>query len=56
MKMINEFFESKVEASRIRVGERQTIETLISEEGLLLAKFLRNEREGWIPRIVNLLN
>ena len=25
--------------------ERQTVETLISEEALLLAKFLRNERE-----------
>ncbi len=26
--------------------------TLISEEALLLAKFLRNERKEWNPRIV----
>ena len=36
---------------RIRRGEHQEIETLISEEALLLAKFLRNEKEEWKPRI-----
>jgi len=35
----------------MRTGGRQTIETLISEEALLLAKFLRNERKEWNPRI-----
>jgi len=39
------------EVPRIRVGKRQTIETLISEEALLLAKFLRDERKEWTPRI-----
>lgn len=34
----------------IRVGKRQTIETLINEEALLFAKFLRNEQEKWTPR------
>jgi len=34
------------------VGKRQTVETLINEEALLLAKFLRDERKTWIPRIV----
>ena len=38
-------------ATRIRVGARQTIETLINEEALLLAKYLRDERKTWIPRI-----
>jgi len=35
-------------------GESQEIETLINEEALLLAKYLRNERETWEPRIVTL--
>jgi hypothetical protein len=36
---------------RIRNGEHQTIETLISEEALLFAKYLRNEKKDWLPRI-----
>lgn len=36
---------------RIRRGEHQEIETLINEEALLFAKYLRDERETWIPRI-----
>jgi len=51
MKRLYGFFECEVEVPRIRIGKRQTIETLISEEALLLAKFLRNEKENWIPRI-----
>ena len=51
MKRLYGYFEFKVEVPRIRVGKRQTIETLISEEALFLAKFLRDERETWIPRI-----
>jgi CRISPR-associated protein Cas1 len=51
MKRLNEFFECEVEVSRIRHGKRQTLDTLISEEALLLAKFLRDEREKWSPRI-----
>jgi CRISPR/Cas system-associated endonuclease Cas1 len=53
-KKMNNYFETNIEVPRIRVGKRQTIETLISEEALLLAKFLRNERREWHPRIVNL--
>ena len=45
------FFESKVEVPRIMHGNRQTVETLICEEALLFAKFLRNERDSWCPRI-----
>jgi hypothetical protein len=40
-----------VELPRIRHGSKQTIETLINEEALLLAKYLRNERKTWVPRI-----
>jgi hypothetical protein len=54
MKQLNAFFESVVEVPRIRVGKRQTIETLINEEAWLFAKYLRNERKTWKPRIVNL--
>jgi hypothetical protein len=44
MRSLNEYFKSKVEIPRIRMGESQEIETLINEEGLLFAMFLRNER------------
>jgi len=41
-----------VEIPRIKVGTRQIIETLINEEALLLAKYLRDEYKTWIPTIV----
>ena len=50
MKELNQYFENMFDLPRIRVGSRQTIETLISEECLLLASFLRDERKDWIPR------
>ena len=43
------FFDRMVKVPRMRIGKRQTIETLISEEALLFAKYLRNEGETWIP-------
>jgi len=45
-------FDMKVEIPRIRHGKRQTVETLINEEALLLAEYLRNEKPLWNPRIV----
>jgi len=42
---LNRFFESKVKISRIRHGNKQTLEALINEEVLLLAKYLRGERD-----------
>ena len=51
MKELNEYFEYKVDIPLIRHGKRQRIETLINEETLLLAKYLRGERNNWIPRI-----
>ena len=35
------------------MGEQQEIETLINEEVLLLARYLRNEKQAWIPRIAD---
>jgi len=48
---LNGLFNREVEIPRIRHGKRQTLDTLISEEALLLAKFLRNERKEWNPRL-----
>jgi hypothetical protein len=36
------------------VGNRQEIETLINEEALLFALYLRNEKQSWKPRIAHL--
>jgi len=55
MKKLEVLFESKVEIPRIRVGKKQTFETLITEEVLLFAKYLRMERENWIPRSYSLV-
>jgi CRISPR-associated protein Cas1 len=46
-----DYLDWKVRIPRIRHGYRQSLETLINEESLLFAKYLRNERETWIPRI-----
>ena len=48
---LNTFFDCMVDVERIKVGKRQTIDTLISEEALLFAKYLRNEKREWIPRL-----
>jgi CRISPR-associated protein Cas1 len=52
MTRLNEFFEFYVEIPRMRVGKKQTIETLIKEEAFVFSKFLRHERKTWTPRIV----
>jgi hypothetical protein len=51
IKRLEVYFESRVEIPRIKVGKRQEIETLINEEALLLAKYLRDEKKSWVPRI-----
>ena len=51
MRELNGYFESKVDIPLIRHGKRQRIETLINEEALLLAKYLRDEKKTWMPRI-----
>ena len=54
MKKLTMFIESKVEVPRLKVGKKQTIETLVNEEALLFAKYLRNERQAGIPRTIKL--
>jgi CRISPR-associated protein Cas1 len=51
VKALNQYFQSKIRIPRVRMGKQQEIETLISEEALLLAMYLRNERREWQPRI-----
>jgi hypothetical protein len=38
------------------MSEQQEIETLINEEALLFAMYLRGEKSSWIPRIPNQSN
>ena len=54
LKRLNSYFTSRVEIPRIRKGEHQEIETLISEEAFLFAKYLRGEKTHWEPRIASL--
>ncbi len=51
MKELDQFFMFRVEIPAVRHGKNQAVETLISEEALLLAKYLRNEGKNWTPRI-----
>jgi CRISPR-associated protein Cas1 len=51
---LNRHFQSTVEIPRIRMGDRQEMETLINEDASLLAMFLRQERQMWKPRIAEL--
>jgi len=50
-KRLNQVFETKVNIPRMRHGKSQAIETLINEEAYFLAKYLRNEKTEWKPRI-----
>jgi len=51
---LNGLFGRIVDIPRIKHGNKQTIDTLINEEVLLLARYLRNELEDWKPRIPNI--
>ena len=51
---LNGLFNCHVEIPRIKHGKRQTLDTLINEEALLLAKFLRAEKKEWKPRLPTL--
>jgi len=46
MKEFDEYLGSKVEIPLVRHGNRQRIETLINEQVLLLAKYLRCEKKN----------
>ena len=49
---LNGLFNKMVEIPRIKHGNKQSIDTLINEEALLFAKYLRNEIIVWNPRLV----
>jgi hypothetical protein len=49
---LNSLFEREVEIPRMRHGSKQTLDTLITEEAMLLAQYLRSEKPVWKPRIV----
>jgi hypothetical protein len=51
---LNLLFERTVEIPRMRHGGRQTIGTMINEEAYLFAKYLRHEKETWVPRVATL--
>ncbi|MCJ7560205.1 CRISPR-associated endonuclease Cas1 [Candidatus Bathyarchaeota archaeon] len=51
MRRFYAYLDWKVKIPRIRHGNRSSIETLISEETLLLAMYLRDEKRDWLPRI-----
>ena len=51
---LNGLFERIVEVPRMNRGRRQALDSLISEETTLLARYLRNERRDWTPRILTL--
>jgi CRISPR-associated endonuclease Cas1 len=54
MKKLHGYFGSKVDVPRIGRGHSQEIESLIGEEAFLLARYFRNEKRDWVPRIVKL--
>jgi CRISPR-associated protein Cas1 len=54
LKELNKYFMTTVEVPRMRRGKRQEFESLINEEALLFAKYLRGERTVWTPRIAAL--
>jgi len=51
---LNQLFNRKVDIPRIKHGKTQILDTLIAEEALLLAKYLRNENKDWNPRVAKL--
>lgn len=44
------FFDQIIEIPRIKIGFKSTINTVINEEALMFAKFLRGETKEWKPR------
>lgn len=49
MKNLEMVFETVVDIPRIKVGKKQTVDTLINEEAMMLAKFVRDELKVCIP-------
>jgi CRISPR-associated protein Cas1 len=51
---LHDYFRNIVNVPRIKMGKRQEIESLINEEALLLAQYLRGQKPHWTPRIAEL--
>ena len=50
---LEDYFQTIVNVPRVRHGKRQELETIINEEAMLLASFVRGKRI-WEPRVVPL--
>lgn len=53
-KSLNALFSTTVEVPRVKVGRRQQLESLFSEEAMQFSKYLRQEISIWEPRVVGL--
>ena len=51
MSKLEAYFESTVEIPRIKVGKKQSLDTLINEEVLQFAKCLNKKAKDWMPRV-----
>ena len=51
MVLLDDFFESTVDVSRRKHGDRQALSSLINEEAMLLGKYMRKDIPNWIPRV-----
>jgi len=50
---LEDYFRIRVNVPRIKIGKKQELETVINEEAMLLASFIRGKRL-WEPRLVPL--
>lgn len=50
MRALSQYFKRTVAIPRIRIGKRQAIESMINEEAMLFATFLRKDKENLSPR------
>ena len=49
------YFQTRVNVPRVKIGNKQELETVINEEAMLLASYIRGKRI-WEPRVVPLPN
>ncbi|MDQ1279106.1 MAG: hypothetical protein QG670_366 [Thermoproteota archaeon] len=48
---LQEFFESIIDVPRMKVGKKQSLNSLICKETSLFARRLKDESKSWIPRL-----
>lgn len=54
LKSLNGYFKTRIQVPRMRRGSSQELETLINDEVLLFAQYLRGEKLAWHPRVGDL--